>query len=209
MLVEDCFFVTDLKDNWGRGVRVPGRCFKVLYRDARLAKWDVGSRHLAYLVQEAPGMMPMSWVNRLVGYYLSRPAPAEEAAWVLSMFGEMHEAKEDFEHAEIHYLSALSYYPSSKTAFRLCRARFMRKDYRGCIAAYEQGVANLKLSQVLDLGPVYEHSSKLLVAQALCELGEHVRAREVIDEAAQVFPGSSSVLALRDFIHIKSKEVSK
>jgi hypothetical protein len=200
VLVEDCLFVTDMKDNWGRGVRVPGRCFKVLYRDARLAKWEVSPRHLAYLVQEAPGMMPMSWINTLVGYYLSRFALAEEAAWVLSMFGEMHEAKEDFAHAETHYLSALSQYPSSKTAFRLCRARFMQKDWRGCVEAYEQGVASLGYSQVLDLGPVYEHSSKLLVAQALCELGEHARAKTVIDEAVRAFPGSSTVLALRDNI---------
>jgi glycosyltransferase involved in cell wall biosynthesis len=201
VLVEDCLSVVDMKDNWGRGVRVPGRCFKVLYRDARAARWDVGSRHLAYLVQEAPGMMPLHWVNRLVGYYLSRNPSAEEAAWVLSMFGEMHEAKEDYEHAEIHYLSALTYYASSKTAFRLCRARFMRKDWQGCIEAYEAGVRSLVQPQVLDLGPVYEQSSKLLVAQAHFELGAFEEAKWVVDEAVKFFPGSSAVLALRDRIH--------
>jgi glycosyltransferase involved in cell wall biosynthesis len=203
VLVEDCFFVTDMKDNWGRGVRVPGRCFKVLYRDARLAKWEVSSRHLAYLVQEAPGMMPLSWVNRLVGYYLSRSSLAEEEAWVLSMFGEMHEGKELFAPATNLYRAALSHYPSSKTAFRLCRSLFMQKDWRGCVEAYERGVRNLGIPQVLDLGPVYEHSSKLLVAQALCELGELVRARDFVDEAVKSFPGSSTVLALRDSIHGK------
>lgn len=200
VLVEDCFFVTDLKDNWGRGVRVPGRCFKVLYRDARLAGWEVSSRHLAYLVQEAPGMMPMSWVNILVGYYLSRTPPAEEAAWVLSMFGEMHEAREDFAHATFHYRSALIHYPSAKTAFRLCRALFMARDWQGCVDAYAQGVENLKHSQVLDMGPVYEQSSKLYVAHAYHELGRFEEAKRTILEAAAVFPGSSAVLALRDSI---------
>ena len=200
VLVEDCFSVVDMKDNWGRGVRVPGRCFKVLYREARLLGWEVPPRHLAYLVQEAPGMMPMSWVNRLVGYYLSRSASAEEAAWVLSMFGEMHESKADYEHAEIHYLSALTYYPSSKAAFRLCRARFMRQDWPGCIEAYEEGIANLKFSQVLDLGPVYEQSSKLYVAHSYHELGRFDEAKATILEAAAAFPGSSAVLALRDSI---------
>ena len=201
VIVEDCFSVTDMKDNWGRGVRVPGRCFKVLYRDARLADWLVSSRHLAYLVQESPGMMPLSWVNVLVGYYLSRDPLAEEAAWVLSMFGEMHESRGDYDSAASLYLQALDRYPSAKAAFRLCRARFMRKDWRACIDAYELGASHLKVPQVLDLGPVYEQSSWLLVAQSYFELVEYEDARLFVDKAALAFPDSSAVLALRDRIH--------
>jgi len=206
VIVEDCLSVTDMKDNWGRGVRVPGRCFKVLYRDARLAGWEVDGRHLAYLVQESPGMMPLHWVNVLVGYYLSRDPVAEEAAWVLSMFGEMHEAKEDYASASSLYLQALDHYPSAKAAFRLCRARFMRRDWLGCIGAYERGTDCLKATQVLDLGPVYEHSSCLFVAQAYAELGEHENARLFVDKAVLAFPGSSPVLALRDRIHAAATE---
>lgn len=202
VLLDDRLLVTDLKDNWGRGVRVPGRCFKVLYRDARLASWDVSPRHLAYLVQESPQLMPVDWVSGdLLGKYLEVSTCDEERAWVLSMVGEMWEAREDYGRAVDYYDRAVAAYPSAKAAFRKCRARFMQKMWRECVQAYELGVSYSSESQVLDAGPVYADSSKILVAHALVELGEVARARAMVDEAAARFPSSAAVVALRERIH--------
>jgi hypothetical protein len=204
VLVEDAFIVTDLKDNWGRGVRVPGRCFKVLYRDARLANWKVTPRQLAYLVQESPGMMPVEWVtDSLLPGYLALATEPEEMAWVLSTVGEQWEAKGAYANAAEHYTAATQAYKSAKAAFRLCRVRFMQEEWRKCIEAYDQGVMYLGQSQILDAGPVYEHSSKLLVAQAYYELGDMEKSKTIIDEAAVMFEGANAVKQLQEKIHGK------
>ena len=201
VLVEDCLQVTDMKDNWGRGVRVPGRCFKVLYREARLAGWDVPPRHLAYLVQEAPGILDAEWVSdALLPKYLEVSVHPEEQAWVLSMVGEMWEAKERYDVAARLYEDALQAYSSPKAAFRLSRVAFMRKEWRECVEAYDRGVAMLATLQILDDGPVYEHSGKIFAAQACHTLGEVKRAKTLVTEAAQAFSGSSLVAALREKI---------
>ena len=202
VLVDDVFVVTDLKDNWGRGVRVPGRCFKVLYRDAREADWKVSARHLAYLVQESPGMMPVEWVtDSLLPYYLSVASEPEEKAWVLSTVGEQWEAKGAYANAAEHYTTATQTYQSAKAAFRLCRVRFLQEDWRKCIEAYDLGVMYSSKMQVLDSGPVYELSSKILAAHAYSELGDMDKATKTIDEAAEAFEGNSSVKQLQEKIH--------
>ncbi len=204
VLIEDCFQVVDLKDNWGKEIRVPGRCFKVLYREARLAEWKVLPRHLAYLIQESSKMMPLEWVTgSLLPYYLERVVHGEEAAWVLSMVGEMHEQAGEFAKAEERHVEALKHFPSAKTAFRLCRTRYMRSDWIGCIEAFETGLRNRSSVQVLDVGPVYEHSSKLLVAQAHFELGRKTEARRIIDEAVSAFGDTVTplILELQAAIH--------
>jgi tetratricopeptide (TPR) repeat protein len=197
VLVEDRLLVTDMKDNWGRGVRVPGRCFKVLYREARMQSWKVTPRHFAYLVQETPGMMSHTWAsNVLLNAYLNAAAAPEEVAWVLCMVGEMWEAREDFKTAAYYYERALGWYQSSKAAWRLCRARFMEKDYVGCAEAYEDGVVMRNAPQILDDGPVYAESSKILAGQAHFELGHYDFALELIEDAAKHFSSSQTVLAL-------------
>lgn len=208
VLVEDALRVVDLKDNWGRGVRVPGRCFKVLYRQARLAGWKVPSRHLAYLVQESPGMMPAEWVaDHLMPRYLSESTHREEEAWVVSMVGEMWESRCDLARAVLCYKSAVERFPTSKGWFRLSRARFKLHDYRGCTEAYEGGAKLVGKSSVLDDGPVYDDSSKILAAQAYHvlgrthhEQGDVTRSRQLVREAAVAFPASRNVAALRDLI---------
>jgi tetratricopeptide (TPR) repeat protein len=202
VLVEDSFVVTDLKDNWGKNVRVPGRAFKVLYREARLANWNVSPRHLAYLVQESPGMMPVEWVtDSLLPAYLARATEAEEKAWVLSTVGEQWEAKGAYANAAEHYTAATQAYASPKAAFRLCRVRFFQGEWSKCVEAYHQGVMYGEQPQVLDAGPVYEHSSKLLVAQAYYELGEVEKAKQTIDAAVVMFEGSDAVKQLQERIH--------
>ena len=201
VLVEDCLGVTDLKDNWGRGVRVPGRCFKVLYHDARVAGWEVSARHLAYLVQECPGMMPLDWVaGDLLEAYREKCDHPEELAWVLCLVGEMHEARENYRAAIDCYRRAIDARPSAKAAFRLCRAEFKREHWPGCANAYQLGLSYRDVPQVLDDGPVYADSSKLLVAHALWALGKVEEARDMARECARLFPGSAAAAELRDRI---------
>lgn len=202
VLVEDVFTVTDLKDNWGRGVRVPGRCFKSLYRDARVADWKVSPRHLAYLVQESPGMMSVEWVtDSLLPYYLEIAIEPEEKAWVQSTVGEQWEDRGAYANAVEHYTRATEFYQSSKAAFRLCRVRFFQSEWKKCIEAYELGMMYTVCSQVLDSGPVYESASKLLVAQAYFELGDREKSKKVIDEAVAAFEGVSAVKQLQEKIY--------
>lgn len=204
VLIEDSFQVVDLKDNWGKEIRVPGRCFKVLYREARLLEWKVQPRHLAYLIQESPNMMPLGWVaGSLLPYYLECCVHGEEAAWVLSMVGEMHERAGELVEAERRFGEALRYFTSAKAAFRLCRVRFLRGNWAGCIEAFETGLLHRSAAEVLDIGPVYEHSSKLLVAQSYYELGKKPEARRMIDEAVAAFGGTVTplVLELQAAIH--------
>ena len=201
VLVDDCLSVTDMRDNQGRGLRVPGRCFKVLYREARVLDWKVPPRHLAYLVQECPGMLSLDWVTSdLLPAYLQVATTKEEVAWVHSMVGEQWEVLGKLGAAGLHYTRALSAYPSSKTAWRLCRVFFRLRDWKNCVAAYEQGVANLATPQLLDLGPVYEHASKILVAQAHHELGNKDLARKFIGEVRRAFPESRPVALLYESI---------
>jgi hypothetical protein len=201
VLVTDCLSVTDMKDNWGRGVRVPGRCFKVLYRDARLANWKVSPRHLAYLIQEAPGMMPLEWVaGDLYDHYVALCMEPEEQAWVLCMVGEMYEGRQDYDKAASLYRRALNCHKSAKAAFRLCRAEFQMKSWRLCVRAYEAGISYSAEPQILDDGPLYASSSKILVAQAYSNLGMNLQAREMARECALLFPKSGAVADLVESI---------
>ena len=197
VLVEDCFVVTDMKDNWGKGVRVPGRCFKVLYRDARLADWHVGARHLAYLIQESAGLMPVEWVSdSLLPQYLETTTEVEEMAWVYCMVGELWEQRGDLAKAGSYFNDAIDCFPSPKNYFRLCRLKFLDAQWQDCITAYEKGVALSTSIQVCDLGPVYADSSKILVAQAYWELGNKVKAQELMVEVSKAFPTAVAVQAM-------------
>jgi len=206
VLVEDCLSVTDMKDNWGKGVRVPGRCFKVLYREARLAGWKVPPRHLAYLIQESVGMMPFDWVaGDLCDAYMERAAEPEEKAWVLCMVGEMYESRGSYNKASTLYRMALCCHHSAKAAFRLCRSTFLESHWKECLEAYEWGTDFSKALQVLDDGPVYASSSKLFVAQAYKNLGMVLEARDMARECLKLFPRSGAVAELVDSILVGGK----
>lgn len=76
----------------------------------------------------------------------------------------------------------------------------MSGDFGGCLAAYELGVSYLAEPQVLDDGPGYADSSKILVAQAYFELGRGDEARALVEEVSRLFPRSAPVAALRDSV---------
>ena len=146
-------------------------------------------------------MMPIEWVDGdLYDAYEERSEHAEEDAWVLCMIGEMWEARSVYSKAARHYHRALQCHPSSKAAFRLCRAEFLMGNWNACLGAYQLGLNYRDAPQVLDDGPVYADSSKLLVAQAYNNLGRMTEARDVARECARLFPSSGAVAELVDSI---------
>ena len=107
--------VRDCKDNPGEGVRVPGRCLKVLYQLARSRAWAVEPRVLLYLAMESQKVLP-DFCLALVDRYLDVSLWPEERAWACSMVGEVHEERGDFARASSWYERSLAEYPGSKSA---------------------------------------------------------------------------------------------
>ena len=56
--IDGNLIVHDMKDSQGKDIRIPGRCFKILYHQARANDWNVPPRSLIYLAMESRGMMP-------------------------------------------------------------------------------------------------------------------------------------------------------
>ena len=189
--------VRDCKDNPGEGVRVPGRCLKVLYQLARSRAWAVEPRVLLYLAMESQKVLP-DFCLALVDRYLDVSLWPEERAWACSMVGEVHEERGDFARASSWYERSLAEYPGSKSAYRLCRSRFREEKWRECLDAYEVGESNRSVLHLLDDGPAYADRSKILVASALEKLGEYRRSLEVCEEVVGLYPGESNLLLLRD-----------
>jgi glycosyltransferase involved in cell wall biosynthesis len=195
--VEGNLVVRDMKDNAGRDVRVPGRCWKVLYHHARSRGWRVPPRILLYLALESRAELP-DFALELVERYLDASTWPEERAWACAVAGEIAEGRRDFPKASAWYERSLAEYPGSKSAWRLCRTRFREGRWRDVVDAYEVGVANLPVLQLLDGGPAYGDMSKILVASAWDKLGETGKALAACEEALAAFPGNTNLVLLRD-----------
>ena len=196
--IPDNLIVDDMKDNQGLGVRVPGRCFKVLYHDARKNNWEISARNLVYLAQEARQMHPDIALAALIRYLEISLWP-EERAWACSMAGEIHESRKDYAKASEWYERSLAEHPGSKSAYRLCRSRFHESRWQDAVDAYLIGVENKRMGglQLIDNGPVYEDMSKILVAAALENLGRPEEAVLMCQEALVAFPNNK---ALQDML---------
>lgn len=195
--VQGNLVVRDMKDNQGADVRAPGRCLKVLYQHARSRGWKVAPRVLMYLALEARASMP-EFASELVERYLEVSTWPEERAWACAVAGEIAEARKDYAGASSWYERSLAEYPGSKSAFRLCRSRFWERKWRDVVDAYEVGLANQPVLQLLDGGPAYGDMSKILVASAWEKLGDYGRALAACEEALLAYPGQSELLLLRD-----------
>ncbi len=195
--IEGNLVVRDCKDSAGQDIRVPGRCLKVLYHYARTRGWNVPPRILLYLALEARGVMP-DLSLALIERYLDVSTWPEERAWACAISGEIFEGRKDLSSASAWYERSLSEYPGAKSAFRLCRTRFGEKKWREVVDAYEIGMANQPVLQLLDGGASYADKSKILVAAAWDKLGEKANALLVCEEALQAFPGNSNLLLLRE-----------
>lgn len=200
--VEGNLRVVDMRDNKGQGIRIPGRNFKILYHLARKSNWEVSPRVLVNLLMETrllvtgntPGL-DLTFADALLEQYLYRSTWPEERGWALSLMGEMYESIEEYGKAKELYERSLGEHAGTKSAFRLARACFFLGDHAGAVEAYDMGVANEVVHQALDDGYVFKEEVKILVSQALSELGRHERAKQLCAEAIVAFPDS---MALRD-----------
>jgi hypothetical protein len=195
--VQGNLVVRDMKDSMGRDVRVPGRCWKVLYHHARSRSWRVPPRILLYLALEVRVEQP-DFAAELVERYLDVSTWPEERAWACAVVGEILESRRDFAGASTWYERSLAEYPGSKSAYRLCRTRFREGRWRDVVDAYEVGVANQPVLQLLDGGPAYGDMSKILVASSWDKLGEPAKALAACEEALAAFPGETNLTLLRD-----------
>jgi hypothetical protein len=195
--VQGNLVVVDMKDSEGKDVRLPGRCWKVLYHHARSRGWRVSPRILLYLALESKAEMP-DFAVELVERYLDVSTWPEERAWACTVVGEILESRKDFAGASSWYERSLSEYPGSKSAYRLCRSRFREKLWRQVVDAYEVGIANQPVLQLLDGGPSYGDMCKILIASAWDKLGEPRKALQACEEALQAFPGNTNIILLRD-----------
>ena len=193
--ISDNLIVDDMKDNQGSNVRLPGRCFKVLYHDARSRDWEISARSLIYLAMEAKVMHPDISLAAL-DRYLELSLWPEERAWACAMAGEIHENRKDHARASEWYERSLAEHPGPKSAFRLCRSRFHEGKWQESVDAYNLGMEGSYGLQLIDSGPAYENMSKILVAAALDNLGRLGDAVSMCREAVKAFPNNSAVQKL-------------
>jgi hypothetical protein len=190
--IDGNLIVHDMKDSQGADVRIPGRCFKILYHQARANDWNVPPRSLIYLAMEARPFLP-ALAAAALDRYLEVSLWPEERAWACCLRGEICEQREDYAGASEWYGRALAEHPSSKAAFRLCRSRFHECKWQECFDAFQIGIENKSVLQLLDNGPVYEGMSRILVAAALDKLGRLREAADMCRQAVEAFPGNSNL----------------
>jgi glycosyltransferase involved in cell wall biosynthesis len=195
--IEGNLRVIDMRDSTGLGLRPPGRCFKILYHEARSKGWEVSPRTLIYLAMEAKRTMPRL-AEAVLNRYLERATWREERSWALVMRGEIREAEENFEAASTWYRLALLEHPGVKSAFRLCHTTFQEGKWQESVDAYHLGLANKSILQVVDSGAAIEDSSKILMAAALRKLGRVAEAMKFCEDALLEFPANSALQELHD-----------
>ena len=195
--IDGNLIVKDLKDSTGAKIRAPGRCLKILYKNARENEWMVSPRNLIYLAMEACATMT-DFASSVLDLYLTLSLWPEERAWACCMAGEIRESRNDYAAASEWYERALSEHPGSKSAYRLCRSRFYQNKWQAAVDAFRTGIENKAVLQILDNGPVYEEMSKILVASSLDKLGCVSEALTVCEEALAAFPQNSALRTMRD-----------
>ena len=195
--IDGNLIVHDMKDSQGKDIRIPGRCFKILYRQARVNDWNVPPRSLIYLAMESRAAIP-DLAMAVLDRYLDVSLWPEERAWACCLRGEIHEQREEYDKASEWYERALAEHPSSKAAFRLCRSRFHECKWQECVDAFQIGIENKATLQLLDNGPVYEDMSRILVAAALDKLGRLREAAAMCLQAVEAFPGNSNLRLMLD-----------
>jgi glycosyltransferase involved in cell wall biosynthesis len=202
--IEGNLVVRDMRDSTGEGIRVPGRCLKLLYHEARAKGWKVPPRSLYILAKEAWHSMP-DFAIAISDLYLAAEishqrdgACHEERAMACCMRGEMHELRREFPRASEWYEKALAEHPGSKAAFRLCRSRFCEQKWQEVVDAYQAGIANKAVLQIVDNGTGFEAMSKILVTAALDKLDRRDEALAMCEEALKAYPQEQALITMRE-----------
>jgi len=197
--IEGSLRVVDKRDSLGEGLRPSGRCFKVLYHEARLFNklgLDIPARTWIYLAMESKREVPELALFAL-DKYLDVSAWAEERAWAYVMKGEIFEERGDEVDAVSCYEKSLEEHPGTKSAFRLCKVCFSLKRWQAAIDAYYLGVANKTTLQVVESGEVFEDACKILVAASYGKLGRVNDALKWCNAALVCFPNSQPLQAMK------------
>jgi len=87
-------------------------------------------------------------------------------------------------------------------------AKGLEAAWRSVVEAYELGVANKVVHQVLDDGPLHEEMEKIHVAGAMMELGDLVGAKKFVDAAVVAFPENSALKQMQKQVdaHLADKD---
>lgn len=170
--------------------------FKRLYAHARRMDWQISPCNLLYMAQLASlvGMEDFSQVA--ITTHLETSLYTEERAWACALRGEGFESQGDYENASKWYERSLAEHPSFKSAYRLCRSRFMEKKWQGCLDAFQIGVENDNFIHMVDDGAEDKSRAFILVAAALAQLGRIEEARTCGQTLRQLFPSKESVIKM-------------
>ena len=194
--------VRDMKDSEGQGVRVPGRCLKVLYHVARANDWMVSPRTLIYLAMEARATMP-DFAVAVLDLYLTMSLWPEERAWACCMMGEIHESRGEHPRASEWYEKAFGRAPGLQGSLppvplALPRARVAEGNRRLPGGHREQGRASNHRQR-----DGVRVMSKILVTAALDKLDRRDEALAMCEEALKAYPQEPALIAMHE--HFKGR----
>jgi tetratricopeptide (TPR) repeat protein len=210
--IDGNLIVSDMRDNQGSNIRIPGRNMKILYHLARTNDWETSPRTLVNLLMETRHMLEagptmFDFASKLLERYLEISNWKEERAWACCITAEMFEARgalygklepnSDLEYAEKTYLQSLQEHPAARTGWLLCRLYFQMGRWQDCIDAYNMAESHKLLHQVLNDGPLMSDMSKILVASSYEVLGQLEKALEYADQAVAVFPSNLALVEMR------------
>jgi hypothetical protein len=174
---------------------------KILYARTRRRELDVSPLELAQLASISHSMGDKSndseilWLSQIAAdACLATSEDPEISGWAYASKGRWYFHKQAYQLASLWYEKSLRTYPSWKSALRLSRSRFMSRDWRACLEAYNLAV-QLREKHVLihDDGKVCPKKSLIFVASALKELGMTTDARSVSREILRQFPNRPGV----------------
>lgn len=167
--------------------------FKILYAEARATDWAIPPVNLLHMARTArhAGMTPFA--ATAVDAYLANSLYPEERAWACAIRGELLEEEGDFAEASRWYERSLAEHPGWKSFYRLSRSKFREKEWQACVEAYQGGLVNQDLVQLVDDGPESSDIALVLVATALHHLGRVSEAREASKALRLLFPSSQAV----------------
>ena len=170
--------------------------FKTLYADARRKDWQVSPCNLLYMAQLANLVDMPGFAESAIATYLETSLYTEERAWACALQGEIHESAGRYELASTWYERSLAEHPGYKSAYRLCRSRFMEKKWQACLDAFAIGLENDGFIHMVDDGDADKGRVFILVTAALLQLGRVEDAKTCKPTLLQLFPENSHVLKL-------------
>ena len=173
--------------------------FKVLYASARRRSWDVPPCDLLHMARTARFAGMPDFAEVAIRTYLESSLYTEERAWACAIRGELLEEREDYAGASTWYERSLAEHPGRKSAFRLCRSRFLEGRWQAALDAFEVGRTS-SFVHFVDDGKESGDESLILAAVALEKLGRVDEARKYGDVLRTLFSNNESVLRLCDHL---------